>query len=121
MTKGIRLTKAIRPYALCQLPRRCGRVVLRPSTRPQLRWRGLRFTRLHDIAVLPLLALDQPGIAAGASFLSMVLDVDTLNEEVIKHLDSTVEFYVFNTRTDQVRQIVVMPTNNWNGQGCLGA
>eukprot|EP00614_Pseudopedinella_elastica_P015487 CAMPEP_0172582432 /NCGR_PEP_ID=MMETSP1068-20121228/1835_1 /TAXON_ID=35684 /ORGANISM="Pseudopedinella elastica, Strain CCMP716" /LENGTH=306 /DNA_ID=CAMNT_0013375777 /DNA_START=179 /DNA_END=1099 /DNA_ORIENTATION=- len=47
-------------------------------------------------------------------------DTETLNEEVVKFLDSTVEFYVYNTATDEVRVVVVMPTHNWDGQGCLG-
>ena len=48
-------------------------------------------------------------------------DTDTLFEEVQKFIDSTVEFFVYNTATDEVRVVVVMPTNNWNGDGCLGA
>jgi predicted metalloprotease with PDZ domain len=47
-------------------------------------------------------------------------DTDTLFDEVQKHLDSTLEFFVYNTATDEVRVVVIMPTNNWNGKGCLG-
>jgi C-terminal processing protease CtpA/Prc len=47
-------------------------------------------------------------------------DTGALDEEVRKFLDSTVEFFVYNTTTDEVRVVVVMPTENWNGQGCLG-
>jgi C-terminal processing protease CtpA/Prc len=47
-------------------------------------------------------------------------DTDTLYEEVVKFIDSTIEFYVYNTSTDEVRVVVVMPTENWNGNGCLG-
>ena len=47
-------------------------------------------------------------------------DTEALYEEVRKFLDSTVEFFVYNTITDEVRVVVVMPTEDWNGQGCLG-
>lgn len=47
-------------------------------------------------------------------------DTDTLYEEVKKSLDSTIEFYVYNTEKDTVRVVVIMPTFNWNGEGCLG-
>jgi predicted metalloprotease with PDZ domain len=47
-------------------------------------------------------------------------DTDTLYEEVVKFMDSTIEFYVYNTASDEVRVVVVMPTENWPGQGCLG-
>jgi len=47
-------------------------------------------------------------------------DTDTLYDEVVKFLDSTIEFYVYNTSSDEVRVVVVMPTENWTGEGCLG-
>eukprot|EP00968_Pinguiococcus_pyrenoidosus_P025017 scaffold5340_cov257-Pinguiococcus_pyrenoidosus.AAC.5 len=31
------------------------------------------------------------------------------------------EMYVYNTETDAVRTIVILPTNNWGGDGTLGA
>eukprot|EP00615_Pteridomonas_danica_P005190 CAMPEP_0114328528 /NCGR_PEP_ID=MMETSP0101-20121206/464_1 /TAXON_ID=38822 ORGANISM="Pteridomonas danica, Strain PT" /NCGR_SAMPLE_ID=MMETSP0101 /ASSEMBLY_ACC=CAM_ASM_000211 /LENGTH=255 /DNA_ID=CAMNT_0001457875 /DNA_START=40 /DNA_END=804 /DNA_ORIENTATION=- len=47
-------------------------------------------------------------------------DTDTLFEEVRKFMDSTVEFFVYNTTSDEVRVVVIMPTEDWNGEGCLG-
>lgn len=47
-------------------------------------------------------------------------DTETLFEEVRKFMDSTVEFFVYNTTTDEVRVVVIMPTEDWNGEGCLG-
>lgn len=49
-------------------------------------------------------------------------DPDTLYDEVTKFIESTLEIYVYNTETDQVRVIVVMPTMTWNNgkNGCLG-
>jgi len=47
-------------------------------------------------------------------------DTETLYEAVSQHIDSIVEFYVYNTSSDEVRVAIVMPTNEWNGDGCLG-
>ncbi|CAN0458065.1 unnamed protein product, partial [Ectocarpus sp. 12 AP-2014] len=48
-------------------------------------------------------------------------DPDILFEEVTAHLDQPMSFYVYNTKTDEVRVAVVLPTNVWGGEGCLGA
>lgn len=47
-------------------------------------------------------------------------NTDTLYAEVSKHVEETIEFYVYNTKSDEVRTAVVMPTNDWKGQGSLG-
>lgn len=47
-------------------------------------------------------------------------DTEALYEEVRKYLDLTVEFFVYNTDSDEVRVVVIMPTEDWNGEGCLG-
>ncbi|KAH8054829.1 hypothetical protein JL722_8780 [Aureococcus anophagefferens] len=44
-----------------------------------------------------------------------------LNDECTLHLDKPVEFYVYNTETDEVRVVVLLPTYSWGGGGCLGA
>ncbi|CAM9601719.1 unnamed protein product, partial [Choristocarpus tenellus] len=48
-------------------------------------------------------------------------DPDILFEEVVSHLEQPMEFYVYNTKTDQVRVVVVLPTDHWGGEGALGA
>lgn len=48
-------------------------------------------------------------------------DPNILLEEVTAHLDQPMAFYVYNTKTDEVRVAVVLPTNAWGGEGCLGA
>ncbi|KAJ1461439.1 GRASP55/65 PDZ-like domain-containing protein [Pelagophyceae sp. CCMP2097] len=48
-------------------------------------------------------------------------DSDALFDEVSLSLDKPVEFYVYNTETDEVRIVVVLPTYSWGGEGCLGA
>ena len=65
------------------------------------------------------------GLAAGEDYLlgtaeKVFKDTDALYDEVRKFLDSTVEFYVYSTASDEVRVVVVMPTEDWNGAGCLG-
>ena len=37
-------------------------------------------------------------------------DADVLHQELMDHLDRPVEFYVYNTDTDEVRVVVLMPT-----------
>mmetsp|Transcript_8670 Transcript_8670/g.25294 ORF Transcript_8670/g.25294 Transcript_8670/m.25294 type:complete len:136 (-) Transcript_8670:1351-1758(-) len=46
---------------------------------------------------------------------------DILFEEVLQHIDTPLEMYVYNTETDTVRTVVILPTHNWGGEGSLGA
>ena len=48
-------------------------------------------------------------------------DTDVLHEELRAHVDSPVEFYVYNSDTDEVRVVVLMPSYDWGGEGLLGA
>jgi GRASP55/65 PDZ-like domain len=48
-------------------------------------------------------------------------DSDALHDELVAHLEQPMEIYVYSTKTDQVRVIVLMPTVTWGGSGCLGA
>ena len=48
-------------------------------------------------------------------------DTEILFEELRKNLEKTVEFYVYNSVTDEVRVVVLMPTDQWGGEGILGA
>ncbi|KAG5175861.1 GRASP55/65 PDZ-like domain-containing protein [Tribonema minus] len=48
-------------------------------------------------------------------------DTDALHDELMRHLEQTMEIYVYSTETDQVRVVVVLPTLEWGGEGCLGA
>jgi len=49
------------------------------------------------------------------------LDADSLSQELLSNLDKPVEFYVYNSDTDEVRMVVIMPTEDWGGEGVLGA
>jgi GRASP55/65 PDZ-like domain len=50
-------------------------------------------------------------------------DTDTLYEELSANVDTPVEFYVYNADTDEVRIVVIMPSEQWGGEKCglLGA
>lgn len=47
-------------------------------------------------------------------------DVDILRDELEKHYNQVVEFYVYNSVTDQVRIVVLMPNNDWSSTGSGG-
>jgi hypothetical protein len=48
-------------------------------------------------------------------------DTQVLFEELSKNIDKPVEFYVYNSETDEVRVALVMPSDDWGGEGLLGA
>ena len=48
-------------------------------------------------------------------------DVDSLFDELQQHVNRPLEFYVYNTDTDEVRNVVIMPSSDWGGEGILGA
>jgi hypothetical protein len=48
-------------------------------------------------------------------------DVDALFEELQENIHKTIEFYVYNSISDEVRTVVIMPSNEWGGEGILGA
>ena len=53
---------------------------------------------------------------------SVSFDSDQLLAEVLYvHVDRIVEIYVYNSETDVVRVVTLMPTNSWGGRGLLGA
>ena len=66
------------------------------------------------------------GLKGGADFLlgtaeKVFKNPDVLFEEVTRNIDCPIELYVYNTETDAVRTVVILPTFNWGGDGCLGA
>ena len=46
---------------------------------------------------------------------------DSLAELLYQNIDQVVEFYVYNSDSDLVRTVVLMPTYSWGGEGLLGA
>jgi len=48
-------------------------------------------------------------------------DTQALADLLMAHMDKVVELYVYNTRSDVVRVVPIMPTFSWGGGGLLGA
>jgi len=66
------------------------------------------------------------GLQAGSDYLlgtteKVFKDTDILFEELKENIDKPVEFYVYNSETDEVRVVVIMPNADWGGSGILGA
>ena len=42
--------------------------------------------------------------------------------EIVQHnCNRPVRLYVYNARTEEVREVVITPDRHWGGDGCLGA
>jgi hypothetical protein len=66
------------------------------------------------------------GLEAEVDYLlgttTVSFDTDTALAGVLRqHVDKVVELYVYNTNSDVVRVVTLMPTTSWGGQGLLGA
>ena len=66
------------------------------------------------------------GLKGGVDYLlgtaeKVFKNPDVLFEEVTRNIDCPMEIYVYNTETDSVRTAIILPTYNWDGDGCLGA
>ena len=66
------------------------------------------------------------GLEAEADYLlgtaTVSFDTDAALAGVLRqHVDKVVELYVYNTNSDVVRVVTLMPTTSWGGQGLLGA
>lgn len=48
-------------------------------------------------------------------------NTDILFDELRDNIEKPVEFYVYNSDTDIVRVVTVMPNEQWGGEGILGA
>lgn len=48
-------------------------------------------------------------------------DTQSLANLLAVHVDRVIEFYVYNTNSDVVRVVPLMPTWSWGGKGLLGA
>jgi GRASP55/65 PDZ-like domain len=48
-------------------------------------------------------------------------DTQALANLLLLHVDQVIEFYVYNTNSDMVRIVPLMPTWSWGGRGLLGA
>jgi hypothetical protein len=80
----------------------------------------------HVTDVDPESPADLAGLIPGKDYLLGTLEKDfktpeILYDELRAHINTPIDFYVYNTDTDEVRICVVMPSNDWGGDGLLGA
>nr|XP_021181224.2 Golgi reassembly-stacking protein 2 [Helicoverpa armigera] len=47
-------------------------------------------------------------------------DNDTLKELLKKNVDKTIKMLIYSSKTQTVREVMIMPSANWGGQGLLG-
>lgn len=53
--------------------------------------------------------------------INVVQETPNVVAEMAKtHIDKPLRFNVYNSRTDTIREISIVPTNNWGGNGLLG-
>ena len=81
---------------------------------------------IHVLDVEPDSAAELAGLQPNDDYLlgtaeKVFKDTEILFEELSKNLEKPVEFYVYNSLTDEVRVTVLMPTDQWGGEGILGA
>jgi len=108
---------------------------------PSKNWPGegmlgvtIRFDSYHDaeehlcrvLEVEPDSPAELAGLQPDSDYLlgtpeKVFKDTDVLFDELQENLNRPVEFYCYNSTTDQVRVVVIMPSNEWGGQGILGA
>ena len=66
------------------------------------------------------------GLVADSDFLLGTLEKvfktpEILFDELKENVNSPIDFYVYNSESDDVRVCVVMPSSDWGGEGLLGA
>jgi hypothetical protein len=47
-------------------------------------------------------------------------DTEVLFEDLKSHLEHPLEVYVYNSESDEVRNVIILPTEEWGGEGILG-
>ena len=80
----------------------------------------------HVTEVDPDSPADLAGLMPETDYLLGTLEkvfktTEILYEELRTHVNVPIDFYVYNTESDEVRTCVVMPSNDWGGAGLLGA
>lgn len=51
---------------------------------------------------------------------SVFHDIDELVEVVSTNINQRMQVYVYNADTETVREVVLVPNNDWGGEGCIG-
>jgi hypothetical protein len=80
----------------------------------------------HVVDVDPESPADLAGLVAESDFLLGTLEKvfitpEVLYEEIRANVNAPIDMYVYNSERDEVRVAVVMPSNDWGGEGLLGA
>lgn len=80
----------------------------------------------HVTDVDPDSPAELAGLVAGSDYLLGTLEKvfktpEILYDELRTHVNVPLDFYVYNTDSDEVRTCVVMPATDWGGEGLLGA
>lgn len=108
---------------------------------PSRKWPGegmlgitIRFDTYHNVDedVVHILDVeagspaDLAGLQADTDYLlgtseKVFKSIDILFEELQLNINRTMEIYVYSTKTDEVRNVVIMPSDEWGGEGLLGA
>lgn len=108
---------------------------------PSRKWPGegmlgitIRFDSYHNVDedvvhVLDVEAggpADLAGLQGGVDYLLGTSErvfkcIDFLYEELQINVNKTMEIYVYNSEDDSVRNVVIMPSDDWGGEGLLGA
>lgn len=75
--------------------------------------------------VVPKSPAAQSGLIATEDYIlgtaeQVFFDSDDFYEEVADSLDQTLQVYVYNIESDEVRQCQITPTRSWGGPGILG-
>ena len=81
--------------------------------------------RYHILDVEPNSPAELAGLVPEKDYLlgtteRVFKDSDVLYEELAQNIERPVEFYVYNSDSDEVRVVVLMPSDQWGG-GLLGA
>jgi hypothetical protein len=81
---------------------------------------------IHVLEVEPNSPAEIAGLQPESDFLlgtaeKSFRDTDILFAELRAHLERPVEFFVYSSITDEVRVVVLMPSEDWGGEGILGA
>ncbi|DAZ98597.1 TPA: hypothetical protein N0F65_001016 [Lagenidium giganteum] len=89
-------------------------------------YQGAEDHLLHVLDVVEDSPAARAGLQADTDFLlgtpeQVFKDSDDLSDEVLDHLDSAFQCYVYSSVDDQVRIVNIEPSTTWGGSGVLGA
>ncbi|TYZ57355.1 hypothetical protein PybrP1_012955 [[Pythium] brassicae (nom. inval.)] len=89
-------------------------------------YEGAEDQLLHVLNVVQDSPAHQAGLRPESDYLlgtpeRVFRDPEDLHDEILDALDDTFQCYVYNTAVDQVRIVSISPSEDWGGDGVLGA